>query len=70
MAMEAVSTSRISPTMMMLGACRSMARSAAAKVMPISLFTATWFTPGSWYSTGSSTVISLRSGLLIVFRQA
>ena len=40
-AIEAVSTSRISPTMIMFGACRNIARSAAAKVIPISVFTAT-----------------------------
>ena len=56
--------------MMMLGACRNMARRAAENVIPISVFTATWLTPGNWYSTGSSTVISLRSGLLMVLRQA
>ena len=69
-AMVAVSTSRISPTMMMFGAWRSIERSAAAKVIPTSSFTGTWFTPESWYSTGSSTVMILRSGLLIACRQA
>ena len=41
MAMPPVSRSRISPTMMMFGSCRRNARSAAAKVMPISVRTST-----------------------------
>ena len=65
MAMFAVSTSRISPIMMMFGAWRSIERSAAGKVMPISAFTCTWLMPFIWYSTGSSTVMILRSGRLM-----
>ncbi len=70
MAMLAVSASRISPIMMMLGAWRSIARRAAAKVMPMSVLTMTWLIPGSSYSTGSSTVMIFRSGLLMTLRQA
>ena len=70
MAMFAVSASRISPIMMMFGACRSMARRAAAKVMPMSALTMTWLMPGSSYSTGSSTVMIFLSGLLMTLRQA
>ena len=40
-AISAVSRSRISPTITMFGACRSMARSAEAKVMPTSCRTGT-----------------------------
>ena len=73
-AMPAVSRSRISPIITMFGAWRGawrrMARSAAANVMPMSVWTATWLMPDIWYSTGSSTVMILRSGLLIWPRQA
>ncbi len=48
--------------MMMFGACRSIARNAAAKVMPVSARTGTWLMPLIWYSTGSSTVMIFRSG--------
>ena len=65
MAMEAVSKSRISPIMMMFGACRSMERNAAGNVMPMSALTCTWLMPAIWYSTGSSTVMILRSGRLM-----
>ncbi len=44
-AMLAVSKSRISPIMMMFGAWRSMERSAAGKVMPMSALTCTWLMP-------------------------
>ncbi len=64
-AISAVSLSRISPTMMMFGACRSIERSAAEKVMPTSRRTCTWFTPVISYSTGSSTVMIFRSGWLM-----
>ena len=37
-----------------------------AKVRPIFGLTAIWLTPFSWYSTGSSTVMILRSGELIL----
>ena len=65
MAMLAVSRSRISPIMMMFGAWRSMDRSAAGNVMPMSELTCTWLMPLIWYSTGSSTVMILRSGWLM-----
>src|SRR5205807_2620774 len=64
MAMRAVSSSRISPTMMTSGSCRRNDRRPLAKVSPALGFTCTWFTPRSWYSTGSSIVMMLRSMLL------
>ena len=42
-----------------------MAGSTAAKVSPALGWTCTWLIPGSRYSTGSSTVITLICGLLI-----
>ena len=45
-AISAVSLSRISPTRMMFGACRSMARMMRAKSSPIWCFTSTWLMPG------------------------
>ncbi|KAG0505319.1 MAG: hypothetical protein Udaeo_13500 [Candidatus Udaeobacter sp.] len=63
--MLAVSRSRISPIMMMFGAWRRIERNAAGKVIPISVFTCTWLMPVIWYSIGSSTVMILRSGLLM-----
>ena len=64
-AIEAVSRSRISPIMMMFGACRRIDRSAAGNVIPMSVFTCTWLMPFIWYSTGSSTVMIFRSGLFM-----
>ena len=55
-ASRAVSASRISPTMMTSGSCRSSDRSALANVKPAFSFTWNWLTPASSYSTGSSTV--------------
>ena len=69
-AMSAVSSSRISPIITMFGAWRRMERSAAEKSRPTSLFTCTWLMPLIWYSTGSSTVMSFLSGVLIWPRQA
>ncbi len=63
MAMSAVSRSRISPTMMMSGSWRRMARRPLAKVRPRLGRTGIWLTPGSSYSTGSSMVMNLRSGV-------
>ena len=40
-----------------------------AKAMPTSWRTGTWLMPLSWYSTGSSTVMIFRSGLLMKCRQ-
>ena len=60
----AVSRSRISPTMMMSGSARIIARSPAAKVRPERALTATWVTPSSWYSTGSSMVTMFLSVVL------
>ena len=65
MAMSAVSRSRISPTIITSGSWRSTARSECAKVRPMSACTWVWFTPGTSYSTGSSTVMIRRSGRLI-----
>ena len=45
-AISAVSLSRISPTRMMFGACRSMARMMRAKSSPMLCFTSTWLMPG------------------------
>jgi hypothetical protein len=44
-AISAVSKSRISPTMMMFGSWRRKARSAAAKLRPISSCICTWLMP-------------------------
>src|SRR5258708_15831383 len=68
-AMVAVSTSRISPSMMMFGAWRRIERRAIEKLSPTASLTCTWLMPASWYSTGSSTVIILRSGRLMKWRQ-
>ena len=69
MAMVAVSMSRISPIMITLGAWRRIERKAAANVSPTASFTCTWLMPASRYSTGSSTVMILRSGRLMKCRQ-
>ena len=61
----AVVRSRISPISTTSGSERRIAGSTAAKVSPALWFTCTWLTPGSRYSTGSSTVMMLTSGLLI-----
>ena len=61
----AVIRSRISPISTMSGSERRIAGSTAANVRPALWFTCTWFTPGSRYSTGSSTVMMLTVGLLI-----
>ncbi|OIQ81825.1 hypothetical protein GALL_363930 [mine drainage metagenome] len=59
-AMRAVSSSRISPIMMMSGSARRKVRIAAAKVQPMRLLTCTWRSPGWVISTGSSAVQILR----------
>ena len=64
-AILAVSPSRISPTMITSGSARSIARRPLAKVSPALRFTWSWLMPASWYSTGSSIVMMLRSGSLI-----
>ena len=66
MAISAVSRSRISPTMMTSGSWRTMWRSPVAKDSPILGRTGIWFTPASWYSTGSSMVMIFFSGELIL----
>ncbi|MBI5906085.1 MAG: hypothetical protein HZB86_11185 [Deltaproteobacteria bacterium] len=67
-AMEAVSRSRISPTMMMSGSCRRIDRSIVAKLRPIFSCTAIWLIPDSSYSIGSSIVVMFSSTDLILFR--
>ena len=66
----AVTVSRISPTMITSGSARTIARSPVAKVRPVFEFTCTCFTPVSSYSTGSSTVTIVRSGVLSSARPA
>ena len=65
MAISAVSSSRISPTITILGSCLKILLKALAKVKLALLFTWTWFTPEIVYSTGSSTVITLTDSLFI-----
>ena len=64
-AIRAVSTSRISPTRMTSGSCRRIDLSPPAKVMPACSLIWIWLIDGKVYSTGSSIVMMLRSGLLI-----
>jgi len=52
------------------GSWRKNERRPVAKVSSIFSFTATCEMPSSWYSTGSSMVRMLRSGELILARQA
>ena len=66
MAISAVSRSRISPTRITSGSWRTMWRRPLANVRPIFAFTGIWFTPLSWYSTGSSTVMIFTPGELIL----
>src|SRR6266581_4577009 len=65
MAIDPVSRSRISPTMMMFGSWRRNALSAAANVIPTSFRTSTWLIPIRLYSTGSSAVRMFTSMVLI-----
>ena len=60
----AVSPSRISPTIMIFGSWRSSALSPEAKVIPALALVWVWLTPGILYSTGSSIVEILTSGVL------
>ena len=62
MAMCALSRSRISPTMIMSGSARTIARSPVANVIPVRSETWICSTPARRYSTGSSIVISVFSG--------
>jgi len=48
----------------MSGSWRRMERRALANERPIFLFDGTWLMPGTWNSTGSSTVTMLYIGLL------
>lgn len=52
----AVSSSRISPTIIISGSCRSSDLSHFAKVNWMAGLICVWFTPGILYSTGSSRV--------------
>ena len=70
MAIVAVSRSLISPTRIMSGSARKIVRRADAKVSPALLFTWIWFMPSSWYSTGSSTVITFFEGWFRILRVA
>ena len=63
-AILAVSSSRISPIIIMLGSCLKIERSVVLKSKPISLITCTWFKPFIFISTGSSTVIMFVCGVL------
>ena len=63
----AVSRSRVSPTRITSGSWRRKERSAAAKVRPMPSLTCSWLTPLRLYSTGSSAVMMLTSGALIVW---
>ena len=65
-AISAVSKSRISPTRMMFGSWRRNERSAAAKFRPMFSRTCTWLMPTRLNSTGSSAVMMLVSGVLIL----
>ena len=60
-AISAVSRSRISPTRMMSGSWRRIARSPFAKVMSASLLIWLWLMLSNVYSTGSSIVMMLRT---------
>ena len=66
----AVSSSRISPTMILSGSWRRIERSPRAKVRPFFSLTGIWVMPLSWYSTGSSMVTILSSVETISDRQA
>ena len=67
-AIDAVSMSRISPTMMMFGSWRRNAFRADENDSPTASLTSTWLMPSRLYSTGSSAVMMLTSGTLIFER--
>ena len=69
-AIRAVSASRTSPTIITSGSCRKTCRSAFTKVTPFLEATCIWLIPSSWYSIGSSTVITFFSAELMRLRQA
>ena len=69
-AISAVSRSRISPTRITSGSWRTIDRRPLAKVSPILGLTWIWLMPSIWYSTGSSTVMMLMSGVLMWLRTA
>ncbi len=70
MAICAVSSSRISPTITLSGSWRRIERRPRAKVSPFFSLTGIWVIPRSWYSTGSSMVMILSSEDWISERQA
>ena len=70
MAIFALSASRISPTMIVSGSARIIERRPEAKVTPIFSLTWTCLTPGRRYSTGSSIVTMVFSGMLICISAA
>ena len=59
---SAVSSSRISPTIIMFGSCRRMERRPEAKVMPASGLIWIWFMYLILYSIGSSMVTIFTCG--------
>ncbi len=61
----AVSASRTSPTMILSGSWRRIERRPRANVRPFFSFTGTCTIIGIWYSTGSSIVMILSSGVAI-----
>ena len=67
---SAVSRSRVSPTRILSGSCRRIARRQAAKVTPISPLIGTWIRPSMSYSTGSSVVMILSATVFSSFRVA
>ena len=68
-AIWAVSSSRTSPTSSTSGSERRIVRSPLANVSPARGLTSTWSRPSTRYSTGSSIVVSWRSGVLRSWRQ-
>ena len=66
----AVSRSRISPTMITSGSALTIERRPAGKLRPAFTFTWTCLMPSSSYSTGSSIVTIVLSGVLSAPRPA
>src|SRR3989338_11551363 len=69
-AISTVSSSRISPTIIMSGFWRRRARKPLAKVMPVLALTCVWFTLGNSYSTGSSMVVIFTDGVFKICKIA
>jgi len=68
-AISRVSPSRISHTIIISGSCLNADLNHERNVKPISDLTCAWFNQSILFSTGSSNVIILTSGLLISARQ-